>query len=435
MARDIISELTASLDDAIGLIFARNLRQDAFILDFLEKTQQDGAGGLKLQDVQKYSEHLGEAAAKTLRELFNPQSLTDNESERKALAEYLLKPLLKRDFRMIQKAANQVQKALDETDGIGLNGVNAEFPEDRASGLVDKLTGSKSIEEAHGYLGEPIVNFHEHSYDRWVQVNAEFRERSGMESKIVRTAHSGACAWCRALAKVYDYGRDVIEKGNTDVFRRHKYCRCTVVFESGKMRQNVWSKRTWQASPAELAARKLTGRTVTVLSPEIAEEFNALAERDRMVDKEIKEYKKWQEEHPDARRAYRNIDRRMARDRVNRSLKRAEEDAKIAPTIAGKLLRDPSVLGQMSPKEIKEALEKAGFDVKPLGSGRLKGVSFEDGGGFKVNFGGTGLIQYHPEKYSHHGGAYYKISTGERGLHRYGTDGTEQPDRPKKPKN
>ena len=259
-----------------------------------------------------------------------------------------------------------------------------------------------------------------------MQVNAEFRERSGMESKIVRTAHSGACAWCRALAKVYDYGRDVIEKGNTDVFRRHKYCRCTVVFESGKMRQNVWSKRTWQASPAELAARKLTGKTVTVLSPEIAEEFNALAERDRMVDKEIREYKKWQEEHPDARRAYRNIDRRMARDRVNRSLKRAEEDAKIAPTIAGKLSRNPAMLGTMSPKEIKDALEKAGFDVKPLSRGSLKGVSFEDGGGFKVNFGGTGLIQYHPAERSHHGGAYYKISTGEGGTHRYDLDGNEK---------
>ena len=44
----------------------------------------------------------------------------------------------------------------------------------------------------------------------------------------------------------------------------------------------------------------------------------------------------------------------------------------------------------------------------------------------KINFGGDGILQYHPTKKSHHGGAYYKISTGKGGTKRYELDGTEK---------
>lgn len=44
----------------------------------------------------------------------------------------------------------------------------------------------------------------------------------------------------------------------------------------------------------------------------------------------------------------------------------------------------------------------------------------------RPNFGGDGILQYHPEKGSHHGGAYYQISTGKGGTHHYELDGTEK---------
>lgn len=79
-----------------------------------------------------------------------------------------------------------------------------------------------------------------------------------------------------------------------------------------------------------------------------------------------------------------------------------------------------------TPKEVKALLEGMGFEVKPLAKGALKGVPFEQGGGFKINFADGGLLQYHPDTKSHHSGAYYKISTGKGGIHRYGLDGTEK---------
>jgi len=83
------------------------------------------------------------------------------------------------------------------------------------------------------------------------------------------------------------------------------------------------------------------------------------------------------------------------------------------------------MLGAYTPKGLKASLEKAGYEVKPLGRGGLHGITFEDGGGFKVNFGGDGILQYHPEKGSHHGGAYYKTSTGAQGVKWYNLKGEE----------
>lgn len=83
-------------------------------------------------------------------------------------------------------------------------------------------------------------------------------------------------------------------------------------------------------------------------------------------------------------------------------------------------------LASYTPGELKKAFEDDGYEVKTLMKGNFKGIEFENGGGFKVNFEDGGLLQYHPEKRSHHDGAYYKISTGKGGIHHFEIDGTEK---------
>ena len=96
-------------------------------------------------------------------------------------------------------------------------------------------------------------------------------------------------------------------------------------------------------------------------------------------------------------------------------------------TLVSDLIQHPKRFASFTPEKLRIALEAEGFEVKPLMSGSLKGIPFEDGGGFKVNFEDGGLLQYHPEKNSHHNGAYYKISTGMRGVKHYDTEGNEMP--------
>ena len=98
-------------------------------------------------------------------------------------------------------------------------------------------------------------------------------------------------------------------------------------------------------------------------------------------------------------------------------------------SLAMDLAKHPGRLGSFTPDKLKKAFEAEGFEVKPLMQGSLKSVLFEDGGGFKVNFEDGGLFQYHPAAGSHHGGAYYKISTGRGGTKRYELDGREKKDK------
>lgn len=95
-------------------------------------------------------------------------------------------------------------------------------------------------------------------------------------------------------------------------------------------------------------------------------------------------------------------------------------------TVVSDLIKAPVKFATYTPESLKEALENDGYEVKPLGQGSLKGIAFENGGGYRVNFKDGGLLQYHPSNRSHHEGAYYKISTGKGGTKRYELDGTEK---------
>lgn len=103
----------------------------------------------------------------------------------------------------------------------------------------------------------------------------------------------------------------------------------------------------------------------------------------------------------------------------------ARRDIGIKEAFVKSIAKAPGRLASFTPKSLKEKLEAEGYEVKALQKGSLKGLSFEEGGGYKVNFGDGGLLQYHPNTKSHHGGAYYKISRGEGGTHRYDLEGNE----------
>ena len=79
------------------------------------------------------------------------------------------------------------------------------------------------------------------------------------------------------------------------------------------------------------------------------------------------------------------------------------------------LFADVNRLSEVSGKQMYKFLSKKGYNIQPLSRGSLKGKPFKQGGGFKVNWGGDRILQYHPAKGSHHGGAYYKLSSGKTG--------------------
>lgn len=91
------------------------------------------------------------------------------------------------------------------------------------------------------------------------------------------------------------------------------------------------------------------------------------------------------------------------------------------------LEKDSSILGTKTPGEWKTFFENLGFDIEPLGKGSLKGIKYEDGGGYRIHYRGDGYLQYHPAG-AHHIEAYYKRSSAKDGVRRYKLDGSEKDD-------
>ena len=87
------------------------------------------------------------------------------------------------------------------------------------------------------------------------------------------------------------------------------------------------------------------------------------------------------------------------------------------------LLTNPQKLAGVSGNELHDYLKRNGFDIHPLSDGNYKGIPFEEGGEFKVNWGGDRILQYHPPKLSHHGSEYFKISSGKTGIIRIDLEG------------
>ncbi|MFE3573962.1 hypothetical protein [Lysinibacillus sp. NPDC059133] len=87
------------------------------------------------------------------------------------------------------------------------------------------------------------------------------------------------------------------------------------------------------------------------------------------------------------------------------------------------ILNDPSILKGVKPKDLHKYLKENGYNPQPLSGGSLKGKPFEEGGGFKVTWGGDRILQYHPGSRHHGGVPYWKISSGKTGTVRYDMQG------------
>ncbi len=89
---------------------------------------------------------------------------------------------------------------------------------------------------------------------------------------------------------------------------------------------------------------------------------------------------------------------------------------------------NPKTFGDATPDEWYTYFQNNGFNPQPLGSkSSLKGIPFDQGGGFRISWGGDRYLQYHPSASSHHGGAYWKLSSGLTGALRYDMNGNLLP--------
>ena len=164
------------------------------------------------------------------------------------IANRVVLPMLQAGYELSSAAAVQAQKSVNKAADIGMKPQVAEFDEDKAKGIIDRVS-SEPFDDVKWILDDPVKTFSKNVVDETLEKNVEFQGKSGLHPKIVRTASANACPWCLEMEGEYEYP-DVPK----DVYRRHENCDCIVEYIDGGKRQDVWSKKEHSQSQAERIA-------------------------------------------------------------------------------------------------------------------------------------------------------------------------------------
>lgn len=170
--------------------------------------------------------------------------------------------LLRKRCDDTDEVAKAAQRGALSRQGLNLTPPTAPFEEDRARkighSLEDDTVPDETIQRRAKSATETMIRS---QYDRNMKQGAKTCAEAGLKTYIIRDSASGCCKWCDEVAGKFAYGSEP-----KDVYRRHDNCSCTVTYESGRGRQNVWSKQYWSAEQEqkylelrdELKAKKRT---------------------------------------------------------------------------------------------------------------------------------------------------------------------------------
>lgn len=149
--------------------------------------------------------------------------------------------LLRKRCDDTDEVAEAAQRTALSRQGLNLTPPTAPFEEDRARkighSLEDPTVPDETIQRRAKSATETMIRS---QYDRNMKQGAKTCAEAGLKTYIIRDSASGCCKWCDEVAGKFAYGSEP-----KDVYRRHDNCSCSVVYESGRGRQNVWSKQYW----------------------------------------------------------------------------------------------------------------------------------------------------------------------------------------------
>lgn len=220
--------------------FYSKCKSDSGIQNLLKKFHGKTAN---LLDVESYSRSLGTMLSQTFLEIITPEALP-NQKLYYNIAKTILEPMLHDNYDIVNNIASKVQKSLDKKMQIQITPQKSAFPLERINQIINAVSDKNADwETIRRRLDSPVRNVTESFYDDYIQENAKFRNDAGLSCYITRTMSTNCCKWCSALAGRYAYS-----EAPPDIYRRHDNCHCTVTYENGKTRQDVWSKKTWQVN-------------------------------------------------------------------------------------------------------------------------------------------------------------------------------------------
>lgn len=216
--------------------------KDEFNLRFIDSKKIEKLNQLLFDKKATYQEanELAVEVGEILKDVFG-ENITENILEdgilTEEIANILIRPNMMKNYDIVSTYSTDVQQLLNRQSGIGLKAMKPPVNKDRIDGIVKKIA-EKEFNDTKWLLEEPIINFTQSVVDDTIKHNTELQYKSGLKPKIKRKEFGKCCDWCRQVVGEYNYP-DVPD----DVYKRHRYCRCTVEYVKGSKIQNVHTKR------------------------------------------------------------------------------------------------------------------------------------------------------------------------------------------------
>lgn len=243
--KDIAPDLLKAIQDD----FKERVKTNAKVRNALKAMKSKNA---TFEDANSFAEAIGDALAESFKNNIKPELLPDKRMYYN-IAERVVGESLKNNYNLVSEYSADVQTLLNKKANLGLKGIKPEYNADKAKGIINRISSEEKYEDISWLLEEPVTNFTQSIVDDTIKTNAEFQYKAGLKAKIIRKSTGHCCDWCEEVAGEYEYP-DVPK----DVYRRHRFCRCTVEYDPGNgRRQNVHSKKWRDIDENEkLEARK-----------------------------------------------------------------------------------------------------------------------------------------------------------------------------------
>lgn len=203
----------------------------------------------------EFAIELGEMLANVFKENLSVDMFPDGKISY-GIADKILNETLGKNYDLISDYSRDIQTIINKKAGFNIKGVRAEKNQSRIDNMVKKVSDD-DFENVQWMFDEPVKNFSQSIVDDTVKANADFQYKLGMQPKIIRKSTGHCCDWCEALVGEYDYPYEV----PPDVYRRHRFCRCTVEYSPGGKKSKMFIQRNGQKFTKVIRLKK--NRNVT----------------------------------------------------------------------------------------------------------------------------------------------------------------------------
>lgn len=227
---DIAPELLAKLKRAFSEKFNNNKKIDKIL-----STIRDGEP--TYSEVNDLSIEVGDILAEVFGEHLSADMLPDGRMYYN-IAKRTVEPMMINNYDIVIDNAVIVQEILNKQAGMGIKAQVPKLNQSRIDGIIDRLDEAEFFDDVKWILDEPIKNFTQAIVDDVIEKNTEFHKGLGLVPSVTRIVQNDCCDWCREVAGTY-YSPNIPD----DVYRRHRFCRCTVEYDPGDgKKKNAWKK-------------------------------------------------------------------------------------------------------------------------------------------------------------------------------------------------